>query len=273
METTEEKKEPDKGKTEQTEDPKGDRLTFKEARELTRKIRSSKSGLIRTRSWRLTRYPNVITGSDLVDWMIKEGIAKDREEAVEKGKILVAEKQLRHVYEQHDFKDEYLFFRFKEDEEHFDGPTCQEAIAKSSLHGQISVKGVVKWNDRYLVLNADEKKLYYYGTDKDSSPKSIMDLTLGCINLNECVACKPGNYCFNLVDQYDKLFTCCAKESKVQEAWIDALSKAGVNFIEEDVGVKASSIFDFNVKNIVGEDVSLSKYENKVCLIVNVASQ
>jgi len=34
-----------------------------------------------------------------------------------------------------------------------------------------------------------------------------------------------------------------------------------------------SSIYDFTAKDIKGNDVSLSKYQNKVCLIVNVASE
>lgn len=35
----------------------------------------------------------------------------------------------------------------------------------------------------------------------------------------------------------------------------------------------ASSIYDFTVKDIKGEDVSLEKYRGHVCIIVNVASQ
>lgn len=34
----------------------------------------------------------------------------------------------------------------------------------------------------------------------------------------------------------------------------------------------ASSIFDFTVKNLDGEDVPLEKFRGKVCLVVNVAS-
>lgn len=35
----------------------------------------------------------------------------------------------------------------------------------------------------------------------------------------------------------------------------------------------ANSIYDFNVKNLDGEDVSLSKYKGKVLIIVNIASK
>lgn len=36
---------------------------------------------------------------------------------------------------------------------------------------------------------------------------------------------------------------------------------------------KANSIYDFSVKDIKGNDVSLEKYKGHVCLIVNVASK
>ena len=36
---------------------------------------------------------------------------------------------------------------------------------------------------------------------------------------------------------------------------------------------KATSVYDFNVKNIDNEDVKLDKYKGKVMLIVNVASK
>lgn len=36
---------------------------------------------------------------------------------------------------------------------------------------------------------------------------------------------------------------------------------------------KASSIYDFTVKDTYGNDVPLEKYKGKVCLIVNIASQ
>jgi glutathione peroxidase len=36
---------------------------------------------------------------------------------------------------------------------------------------------------------------------------------------------------------------------------------------------KASSIYEFSVKTIDGEEVSLDKYKGRVCVIVNVASK
>lgn len=34
-----------------------------------------------------------------------------------------------------------------------------------------------------------------------------------------------------------------------------------------------TSLHDFEMKSITGEDVSLSDYEGQVCLVVNLASQ
>jgi hypothetical protein len=36
---------------------------------------------------------------------------------------------------------------------------------------------------------------------------------------------------------------------------------------------KAKTIYEFDAKDIHGNDVSLSKYKGKVCLVVNVASK
>ena len=38
------------------------------------------------------------------------------------------------------------------------------------------------------------------------------------------------------------------------------------------IEAKAPNIYGFKAKTIHGEEVSLSKYEGKVCLIVNVAT-
>lgn len=36
---------------------------------------------------------------------------------------------------------------------------------------------------------------------------------------------------------------------------------------------KANSIYEFSAKNIDGEEVSLEKYDGRVCVVVNVASK
>jgi len=53
---------------------------------------------------------------EFVDWLISKGEAQTRQEAVQIGMQLVDAGVFRHVCDDHHFKDEYLFFRFKNDE-------------------------------------------------------------------------------------------------------------------------------------------------------------
>jgi len=240
--------------------------------ELVKKMRTS--GLVKSRSWRFRSYQNVIVGNEMVDWMVNQGVAKDRHEAVTLGRNFVGKKFLRHVHSEHDFKDENLFYRFQEDETEPVGPPAEEAISCSPRHGLLTVKGLIKWNERYLVLDEKAKKIYYYITPKDKSPKRVIDISSG-VNLTECSEnCKTGSYCFNLTDTKGNTMLICAKHSKDQEGWIDDISRLGANFIEEKfTDIKETSIFDFTVTDIFHQQVPLSKYRNNVCLVVNVASQ
>jgi hypothetical protein len=51
-----------------------------------------------------------------VDWLITRGEANTREEGVQLGREFLEAGVFRHVCDDHHFKDEYLFFRFKNDE-------------------------------------------------------------------------------------------------------------------------------------------------------------
>jgi len=64
----------------------------------------------------------------------------------------------------------------------------------------------------------------------------------------------------------------CADNSKTQLAWLQALTDVGVRFKEEDIDVVGNTIFDFSANDIDGNEVPLSNFAGKVCLVVNVAS-
>ncbi|MEL6261760.1 MAG: mechanosensitive ion channel domain-containing protein [Cyanobacteria bacterium J06626_6] len=66
------------------------------------------------RFW-LTVYPNSFVGSEAVTWIVKTQKAT-REAAVRLGQRLVENGLIHHVTDEHPFKDEYLFYRFYEDE-------------------------------------------------------------------------------------------------------------------------------------------------------------
>nr|MDJ0600358.1 pleckstrin/ G-protein interacting- domain protein [Crocosphaera sp.] len=70
---------------------------------------------IKDRRHRLKQYPKCFIGSDLVDWMIKN-LSISSEQAVKIGQQLIDKKIIHHVHDQHDFENQYLFYRFYVDE-------------------------------------------------------------------------------------------------------------------------------------------------------------
>ena len=71
---------------------------------------------IKDRRYHLRQYKKCFVCSDLINSMIKFKIVKSRDEGVELG--LAIQKQLklwRHVVDDHDFSDDYLFFRLETD--------------------------------------------------------------------------------------------------------------------------------------------------------------
>ncbi|MBN3287137.1 GP155 protein, partial [Polyodon spathula] len=54
----------------------------------------------------------IFCGCDLVDWLIRVGLAHDRGEAVEYGEQLLQGGVLQHLTEEYEFRDESLYYRF-----------------------------------------------------------------------------------------------------------------------------------------------------------------
>jgi hypothetical protein len=65
----------------------------------------------------LRLYPKCFVGEECVDWIIAHTDIEVRQKAVELGNIMHRYKLLHHVTFDHVFKDEFLFYRFQEDEE------------------------------------------------------------------------------------------------------------------------------------------------------------
>ncbi|XP_072042067.1 LOW QUALITY PROTEIN: lysosomal cholesterol signaling protein-like [Amphiura filiformis] len=59
---------------------------------------------------------NVFYGKHLVDWLVQQGLAKDRPDAVKYGQNLVICRVIEHVEQEHDFYDRQLIYRFTVDE-------------------------------------------------------------------------------------------------------------------------------------------------------------
>lgn len=70
---------------------------------------------IKDRKYRLTTYSKCFIGLEAVQWMEKEYILS-KSEAIRLGQELIDLKIIHHVTDDHDFKNDYFFYRFYIDE-------------------------------------------------------------------------------------------------------------------------------------------------------------
>ena len=62
----------------------------------------------------MARYENCLVGSEAIDFMVSHPSlfnVRSRTEALRLGQAMVAYRTLHHVCSDHDFKDEFLFYR------------------------------------------------------------------------------------------------------------------------------------------------------------------
>ncbi len=86
-------------------------LTLEEAKLLVQKIHQNSVLEVKDRWYKLKCYPQCFVGSELVDCLGKiKGIAT--EEAIALGQNLLEHKLIQHVCNDHEFKNEFLFYRF-----------------------------------------------------------------------------------------------------------------------------------------------------------------
>jgi hypothetical protein len=72
---------------------------------------------VRDRVYRLKTYKACFVAREAVDFMLRAGLAESQEEAIQLGRLLETKCDLwHHVCNDHAFKDEYLFFRFSDND-------------------------------------------------------------------------------------------------------------------------------------------------------------
>jgi len=232
------------------------------------------NSLIKDRRKFLWSNKKCFVASEFVLWLQAIGEARSDAEAVRIGQRFLEYDLIHHISDDHPFKNEKLYFRFRTDEDNVEkGPSVASVklacgVTKS---GVVFVKRFLFWSPRYMVCKADEEKLFVYNSDLDSYPREIIDLSKMICNVKESTACKEGFYCFQL--EGARNFTMAVEKSKDQEGWMQALTNAGAKFQEENMGTTAKSIWEFTANDLDGNPVPLSNYQGKVCLIVNVASK
>lgn len=69
---------------------------------------------VKDRKYRMKTYPTCFVGSEMVDYMVENQLAPSRSEAVKIGRELLSTGHLEHVVREHDFKDDFLFYHFKD---------------------------------------------------------------------------------------------------------------------------------------------------------------
>lgn len=80
------------------------------------RIKGENPDLLMDRKYHLTTYKQCFVGKEFVDWLVSKGEASNREAAMELGTQLLDAGVFKHVCDDHHFKDEYLFYRFKNDD-------------------------------------------------------------------------------------------------------------------------------------------------------------
>lgn len=83
-------------------------------RQVAAQMRSPEGVEIKTRRYKLKLYQRCFLGNEAVDWIV-ETIKVSRADAVKIGQKMLEKGLINHVTNDHQFKDESLFYRFDED--------------------------------------------------------------------------------------------------------------------------------------------------------------
>ncbi|XP_033104545.1 DEP domain-containing mTOR-interacting protein-like [Anneissia japonica] len=75
--------------------------------------------LIKDRRYHLRLFTKCFIGKDVVDWLLYHENLTDRSKVVEMMEVLVKGNVIHHVTDDHGFKDDYLFYRFRLDDSSF----------------------------------------------------------------------------------------------------------------------------------------------------------
>ncbi|MGB5636001.1 MAG: DEP domain-containing protein [Waterburya sp.] len=91
------------------------KLNHVAVRQLVAEMRSERGVEVKTRRYKLKLYQRCFVGNEAVDWISKK-TKLSREDAVSLGQKMIDKGIFHHVLDDHQFKDEALFYRFNDDE-------------------------------------------------------------------------------------------------------------------------------------------------------------
>ncbi|XP_013060802.2 DEP domain-containing mTOR-interacting protein-like isoform X1 [Biomphalaria glabrata] len=81
------------------------------------RLQMQQQGLIRDRRYHLRKFKNCFVARDAIDWLLKMYHVQSRVEAVRAMQILLQNGMIHHVVDDHEFKDQNLFYRFTFDDD------------------------------------------------------------------------------------------------------------------------------------------------------------
>lgn len=207
--------------------------------------------------------------------MVSKGKALDRVEALSFGNQLIQADLMHHVSDNAGFSDDKSWFRFRADDDHYDGMSFYgQAKSEHCLKaGPVQHKKGWGWDSRAAVVLSEPAQFMQYDSVYAAKPSKVISLKQAALDLSECEDCKKDFHCFTLSGGDSQMrHVYCTSASKDQQAFMEALTSLGVTLQREDLHSSANSLFEFNAARPDGTVVPFSDFAGQVCLAVNVAS-
>lgn len=229
---------------------------------------------IKSRNRWFTSYPKSFHGDDAITWMVEKGKAASREEAIELGKQIIEADLAHHVADDAGFSDNRALFRFRADDDNYDGMSYFGQSKGAVKSGLVQHKKSFGWEELYAVLKTEPAPCWMqYESQYASKPSKIISLNQAGLDVADCEDCKKDWHCWTLSGGDKHIHsTYCAHHSRDQQAWIEALIANGVTLQRANLSTTANSIFEFNAARHDGSVVNFSDFTGQVCMVVNVAS-
>ena len=129
--------------------------------------------VVKDHRYRLRVYHDVFVGSEAVEFLVRSGIAKSKEEAVEIGQNLASTFRLfEHVTRDHNFQDEYYFYRFLPEDERLLWRTCSVQEPSTLAVGRIEESAEWSWIQR--MYDFEEKVLSKTAEDLAAVSRAVL---------------------------------------------------------------------------------------------------
>ncbi|RDD39738.1 Glutathione peroxidase [Trichoplax sp. H2] len=242
-------------------------LSVEQAEDIAKRLRGSSGISIKDRIYHFRTYAKCFIGSEAVDWFVKENLADDRKEAIKVGQQILDTGIIHHVVDDHNFKDGYLFYRFKEDDppNSNTGPSAKTVTGECGSYSMyMERKGMFMNSRSFYVVAPSQEFLFKYGSELDPYPKRafpLKEMTVASVTSNDDTAIEIT---FDEGSQYQDMMLLVPNEND-QLAWMKKLEAMGVKIgrskeeINEEIG-KSPNIYPFKANTIDGDEISLEKY-------------